>query len=153
MTKHGVLLMHKMRLIIYNQFLLIVITIFSTNFVTADPVWKCISASGKTRFQSSPCIDSDTSQEQLDISKGNTIVGVPVGTPIEHAVTSVIPKNKQHSSPQNNQNKLSLSTCLKYRYELDKIDAEMRAGYSVRRGERLKLRRRHLDSLLWRHCK
>ncbi len=146
--------MNETRWLVFYRLILIVTTVFSVNTVTANPVWKCISASGQIKFQDAPCLDSDMTQEQLEVSKGNTLAAVPITTPAtEQAGKSAAPKNKQHASPQNNQNKLSLSSCLKYKYELEKIDAEMRAGYSVRRGERLKLRRRHIDSLLWRHCK
>ncbi len=139
---------------VFYPIILIVIAVCSANIVIANPVWKCTSTSGQIKFQGSPCLESDMTQQKIEVSKGNTIAAVPVTKPdLEQPVKLKPAKTKQQTSPQNNQNKLSLSTCLKYKYELEKIDAEMRAGYSVRRGERLKLRRRHIDSLLWRHCK
>ncbi|MBL1322038.1 MAG: DUF4124 domain-containing protein [Methylophaga sp.] len=129
--------MNKTKWRIIYPIILIVTTVLSTNTVIANPVWKCTSASGQIKFQDSPCLDSDKKQQQVDTSKGNTIAAVPVTHPnLEQAVKLKPAKTKQQTSPQN---QLSLSTCLKYKYELEKIDAEMRAGYSVRRGERLKL--------------
>ncbi len=143
--------MNKTKWRVFYSIILIITTVFSTNIVIANPVWKCTSVSGQIKFQGSPCLESDKTQQQIEVSKGNTIAAVPVTKPdLEQPVKLKPAKSKQQTSPQN---KLSLSTCLKYTYELEKIDAEMRAGYSVRRGERLKLRRRHIDSLLWRHCK
>ncbi|QBM19218.1 hypothetical protein MARI_33630 [Marinobacter sp. JH2] len=62
------------------------------------------------------------------------------------------PKSKQRYAKATNTGQVKASKCGKYRAQLDRIQVQLRAGYSNDRGNSLRQKRRKVSQLYSNHC-
>ena len=108
-------------------------------------VYRCTAPDGSIEFRQHPCHGRDAA-EQLDI-EDNPTGWVPPKPAPEPKPSARKPKPKTDSKDK------YADRCWQKRQQIERIDNELRAGYTVARGERLKRSRRQHEAFVNEFCR
>ena len=114
----------------------------------ATEIFSCVSATGAVSFSDRAC--------QQDAQQKITIEPMPiVGWERVEAVPRKKSSRRQKRTRKSDANKLADNTskCHNTRSRIEKINSSLRAGYTLKAGERLKEKLRELESFRFRNCR
>lgn len=114
-------------------------------------VYRCTAPDGRIEFRQRPCQGHDQAQE-LQIQDNRTGWVPPEPTPDAAAGRKAPTPNRRSTAATANKDKYA-DRCWNKRQQIERTNAELRAGYSPERGERLKRRRREYEAFLNRYCR
>lgn len=108
-------------------------------------VYQCTQANGVTRYQGHPCA-SHTNQKPVQLQALNRMADTPVAK-ARKATRSSKPQKAWASYTQR-----QVKACAAVHQRLDHVQSQLRAGYTAKQGETLKVRRRVLESRRRESC-
>ena len=111
-------------------------------------MYRCVNASGAVSFSDRSCKQDD--QQKITVEP-MPIVGWEKVEAVPHKKSS----RRQKRTRQSDANKLADNTskCDKTRRQIEKINSKLRAGYTLKAGERLNERLRELERFRFRSCR
>lgn len=114
----------------------------------ATEIYRCVSADGAISFSDRSC--RQVAQQKI------TLEPMPiVGWEKVEAVPRRKKPGRHKSTRQNDANKVADNTskCDRTRRQIEKINSKLRAGYTLKAGERLNERLRELERFRFRNCR
>ncbi len=127
---------------------LLYFTLAAYSSACATEMYRCVNASGAVSFSDRSCRQED--QQKI------TVEPMPiVGWEKVEAVPRKKSSRRQKRIRQSDANKLADNTskCDKTRRQIEKINNKLRAGYTLKAGERLNERLRELERFRFRNCR
>jgi hypothetical protein len=109
-------------------------------------VYRCTAPDGSIEFRQHPCHGRDDAETLL--IEDNRTGWVPPKPTAEAK-----PKARKTAPKQTTDRDRYADRCWSKRQQLERIENELRAGYTVARGERLKQRRREAEAWINRFCR
>ena len=113
-------------------------------------VYRCTAPDGSIEFREHACAGQDQSRA-LDIQDTRTGWVPPAPEPEPRSAGGRKPKPKAHAGADHADR--YAERCWKTRQQIERINDELRAGYTPARGEKLKRRRREYEADLDRYCR
>jgi hypothetical protein len=114
----------------------------------ATEIYRCVSDSGAISFSDRSC--RHAAQQKITVEP-MPIVGWEKVEPVARKKSS----RRQKRTRRSDANKLADNTskCDKTRRQIEKINSKLRAGYTLKAGERLNERLRELERFRFRNCR
>ncbi len=114
----------------------------------ATGIYRCVSDTGAVSFSDRSC--QQVAQQRIKVEP-MPIVGWDKVEPVPRKKNS----RRHNRTRQTDANKLADNTskCHKTRSRIEKINNKLRAGYTLKAGERLKENLRELESFRFRNCR
>jgi hypothetical protein len=112
-------------------------------------IYRCTAPDGTVEFRQYPCHGRDEA-EALDIRDDPTGWVPPQQAPATEDDEK--PARSKRAANRNDRDQYA-ERCWNKRQQIERINNELRAGYSVARGERLKRRRREHEAYLNEFCR
>jgi len=136
---------------LFTPFIIIILSLSALTVfrsVHATEVYRCVYANGAVSFSDSPC--------RQDVQQKITVEPMPiVGWEKVEQPRYKKSSGRRKRSQQLDSNKLAdnTSACRKTRSRIEKINSRLRAGYTLKAGERLKENLRELENFRFRSCR
>lgn len=114
-------------------------------------VYRCIAPDGTVEFRQRACRDAHTSR-QIEIEDNHTGWVPPAGAQPGTAAAEKRTKKGQTSSSTDDKDKYA-DRCWSKEQQIERINAQLRAGYSAQQGVKLRRRRTEHEAFLSRYCR
>ncbi|ESQ12309.1 MAG TPA: DUF4124 domain-containing protein [Chromatiaceae bacterium] len=114
-------------------------------------VYRCIAQDGSIEFSQRSCRESEKLQ-QIEIQDTQTGWTPPSNADSPASVPKKAGKKKAKSTTDHDAGKYA-DRCWKKRQQIERVNAELRAGYKTQRGAKLRRRRSEYEAFLRRFCR
>ncbi|MGB5733297.1 MAG: hypothetical protein WBM40_02490 [Thiohalocapsa sp.] len=121
------------------------------NALAQASVYRCVAPDGSVEFRQRACQAAHGST-QIEIEDNHTGWVPPAAEEPAKSDTKKRTKKRQAASPADDKDRYA-DRCWSKQQQIERINTELRAGYSPQRGVKLRRRRTEYEAFLSRYCR